>query len=127
MARPSQVADPNVLGFVLRPTVALAMAWIYCCASWFIGILLTAKHTVPGSAEQAAEGDIAGLLSSPALIAVSLVNAMFLLALCSDGRAAWKLEPSARRPQFAGVLFCAVNLLLLQWGAVLAHDPFFGR
>ncbi len=125
MAERTRVAETVPLGFVVRPVVALATPWIYVCATWFIGILITAKHTVPGSAEHAAEGDIAGLLSSPGLVVVSAVNVLLLLALCADGRVAWGLPPCMRRSQLAGVLLCAVNIALLQWGAVLAYDPFF--
>jgi hypothetical protein len=104
--------------------VLIAVPGVYACAVWFVSILITAEFTVEGTAEHAAEGPVAGLLSSPALVLVSVVNALFLLALAADGRAAWKRHPCVRRAHVAGVLLCAVNILLLQWGAVLAHSPF---
>ena len=111
----------------MPPSVTLAMPWSYVCTIWFIGILITAKFTVRGTAERAAEGAITGLLSSPSLALVSFVNALLFGALCADGRAAWRLQRCVRRSHLAGVLLCVVNVVLLQWCAILAHDPFFGR
>ena len=107
------------------PVAFLGLVYYSGLAVWFIGILITAKYTVVGTAEYAAEGPIAGLLSGPALVAVSIVNALFLVALAADGRAVWKLLPCVRRAQLVGVLACVANIALLQWGAILAHDPFF--
>ncbi len=127
MARRRRAEDRVVPGFVMRPSVSLAIPWICSCALWFHGILVTAKFTAAGTGERAAEGPISGLLSSPALVGVSIVNTLFLAALAADGRAAWKLQRCVGRSQLAGVLACVVILLLLQWCATLAHDPFLGR
>ena len=117
MDRPMRVGDPKATGFVMRPSAALALLYIGACAFWLIGLLLRAKYPPIGTP--------LGLISVAQLVGLSVANATVLIALVADGLAVRRHPPHIRLPHLVGVVFAAVNLLVLQVGVILAYQAPF--
>ena len=108
-------AAPEPGGFVMRPSVALAIPYVYSATCLLIVALLVVKF--------APSGEPLRVISGVQLTIISFLNAAFLAALIADGWAIRAWAPASRRGPLTGVVVGIVDIVLLQAGAVMAFDP----
>ena len=108
-------AAPEPAGFVMRPSVALAIPYIYNVAYLLMLALINGKLPLAGEPLR--------VISGMHLAIISFLNAVFLAAFIADGWAIRACAPASRRGPMTGVVVGVVDIVLLQVGAVIAFDP----
>ena len=102
--------------FVLRPSVAISIAWFGALSMWSLMQFAIAKYPTDP------EVDLR-LISGTEYAAVSALHLGLLLWYLRDARLALRADLTVRRAQLVGLALATVILAFAQYGAHLVHGP----
>jgi len=108
---------PALSEFVILPEVMLVLIYASSIRVWSIWTLLTFRFVPPE------EGGPLRIISTSQFAWVSALNGVLLVLLILAGLRSRRSARSLRRGHFAGIVFAAGILILLQVGAIQAYGP----
>lgn len=103
-------------GYVLRPSVTVALGWFGGLAMWGLYQMAVAKYPTDLSVEFR-------LITLQQYLGVSALHLALLVWFVLDARAARKSGLDVRRGQLLGLTIAVLVLLIAQYGAHVVYGP----